>query len=58
MSTETWLNPEDAYPDKLGGFYSRVATRVGDKAAGEYARVLASYFAALNESLQPWPDTH
>ena len=58
VSTEAWLNPGDAYPDKLGGFFSRVATRIGDNPASQYAGTLAAYFEALSESLQQWPDTH
>jgi hypothetical protein len=45
-----WLDPGLAYAHQLGGFFSRVATRIGDRPAGSYAARLSHHFESLARS--------
>ena len=48
-STEDWLGSGVANPQQLSGFFSRVATRVGDNPAGAYASQLGEYFESVEQ---------
>jgi hypothetical protein len=51
-----WLDPHDADPTKLGDFFGRVALRLRNTGAFEYAKSLQEHFHAVGETLQmPWP---
>jgi hypothetical protein len=53
---EGWLDPRDADPAKLAAYFGRVAIRVGDTGAHDYAISLQNHFDAVAEELQPpWP---
>jgi hypothetical protein len=53
---EDWLEPHDADPAKLEAYFGRVAIRVRDTMAFDYAISLQTHFAEVAESRQlPWP---
>jgi hypothetical protein len=53
---ESWLDFHDADPAKLGAYFGRVAIRLRNTGAMEYAKSLESHFLAMAEKLQmPWP---
>jgi hypothetical protein len=51
-----WLDTHDADPAKLAAYFGRVAIRLRNTGAIEYAKSLESHFHAVAEKLQmPWP---
>jgi hypothetical protein len=51
-----WLDPHDADPNKIGDFFGRVALRLRNTGAYEYADSLARHFHGVGEAMQmPWP---
>lgn len=50
-----WLDPHDADPDRISQYFGRVALRLRDTAAHEYAAELERYFQHLAERRRPWP---
>lgn len=54
---EGWIDPHDADPAKLAAYFGRVAIRVRDTEAHDYAVSLQSHFDAVAEERQPpWPN--
>jgi hypothetical protein len=52
----TWLDPHDADPAKLGDFFGRVALRLRNTGAHEYATSLERHFHDVGEAIKaPWP---
>lgn len=53
---DAWLDPHDADPAKLEGFFGRVAIRLRNTGAFDYATSLQDHFHEVSESRQtPWP---
>ena len=53
---DDWLEPHDADPAKLDAYFGRVAIRVRETGAYDYAISLQTHFAAVAEPRQlPWP---
>jgi hypothetical protein len=51
---DDWLEPHDANPAKLSDFFGRVAIRLRDTGAHDYAKMLEQYFEQLAEEREPW----
>lgn len=51
---DDWLEPHDANPAKLSDFFGRVAIRLRDTGAHDYAKMLERYFEQLAEEREPW----
>jgi hypothetical protein len=53
---DEWLEPHDADPAKLSAYFGRVAIRLRETGAFEYATSLEAYFDDMAEAYQvPWP---
>jgi hypothetical protein len=53
---DDWLAPHDADPAKIAAFFGRVAIRLRNTGAFDYATTLETYFKELAEAYQaPWP---
>ncbi|HLF61933.1 MAG TPA: hypothetical protein VI980_12235 [Acidimicrobiia bacterium] len=53
---DDWLDPGDADPTKLGEYFKRVALRLRNAEAHDYAASLQEHFEAEAEARQlPWP---
>jgi hypothetical protein len=53
---DAWLDPHDADPAKLEGFFGRVAIRLRDTPAFDYTTSLEQHFHELVEAREmPWP---
>jgi hypothetical protein len=51
-----WLDPHDADPAKLAGYFGRVAIRLRSTGAHDYAQILEKHFLGVAEEYQmPWP---
>jgi hypothetical protein len=52
---DDWLAPHDASPRKLQEYFGRVAIRLRDTGAHEYASELEAYFREIADALESWP---
>jgi hypothetical protein len=53
---DDWLDPHDADPAKLEGYFGRVAIRVRNTGAYDYATSLQTHFREVADDRQlPWP---
>lgn len=50
---EGWLDPHDADPAKLAAYFGRVAIRLRDTGAHDYAVLLQSHFHSVAEDWRP-----